>query len=74
MYLFMHNKKIYYAFKIKNCILRFKQLPLNTKQTFASLNHLLVGERLLSGVTIFSIDRPLDFHNTIFPVLLDPKV
>ena len=51
----------------------FKQLPLDTKQKFEFLYHLIDGERLLSvvvGLVIFSADKPLDFNNTIFSVLL----
>ena len=48
-----------------------KQLSLNTKQEFELMYHLIDGERLLSvvvGVASVSADKPLDFHDTIFPV------
>ena len=50
---------------------RLKQLSLNTKQEFELMYHLIDGERLLSvvvGVASVSADKPLDFHDTIFPV------
>ena len=49
----------------------FKQLPLNTKQNFELLCHLIDGERLLPvavGVVRFLADKPLDFHDTIFSI------
>ena len=50
---------------------RLKQLSLDTKQEFEFMYHLIDGERLLSvvvGVASVSADKPLDFHDTIFPV------
>ena len=47
------------------------QLPLNTKQKFEFPYQLTDEERLLSvvlGVASFSVDKPLDFHDTIFSV------
>ena len=54
---------------VKVVSLCFKQLPLNIKQKFESLYHLIDGERLLSilvGVVSFSVYKPLDFHDTTF--------
>ena len=51
----------------------FKQLNLNIKQMFEFLFHLIDGERLLSevmGVSSFLVEKPLDFHDTTFSVLL----
>ena len=50
-----------------------RYLPLNTKQDFESLYNLIVGERLLSivkVVTSFSVDKPLDFHDITYSILL----
>ena len=50
---------------------RLKQLSLDTKQEFEFMYHLIDGERLLSvvvGVASVSADKPLDFHDTVFPV------
>ena len=55
----------------KSCVF-FKKLPLNTKQKFESLYHLIDGERLLSlvvEVVSFSPDKPFDFDGTTFSVL-----
>ena len=52
----------------------FKQLPLNIKQKFEFLYHLIDGEKLLSvvvGVVRFSADKTLDFHDTTFSVIPD---
>ena len=49
----------------------FKQLPLNIKQKFEFSYHLIDRERLISvvvGVVSFSVDKPLDFHDTTFSV------
>ena len=49
-----------------------KQLVLNTKQNFESACHLIVEERLLSvkGVVNFSFEKPLDFLDITFSLLL----
>ena len=52
-------------------IFSFKQLPLNTKQKIEFLYHLIDGKRLLLlvvGAVRFSADKPLDLHDTIFPL------
>ena len=49
----------------------FNQLPLNTKQKYEFLYHLIDGEKLSSivvGVVSFSADKPLDFHDATFSV------
>ena len=60
--------------KSKNYDLCFKQLfvvffPLNIKQKFEHLEHLIDRDKLLSvvlGVVSFSFNKPLDFHDTTF--------
>ena len=72
MYLIhQRQKNLVYLEKYKLRFFCFKQLPLNTKQKFEFLYHLIDGERLLPavvGVVIFSADKPLDVHDTFFPV------
>ena len=66
MYLVHKHKKIMITFFC------FKQLPLNIKQKFKFLYHLIDGEKLLSvvvGVVRFSADKTLDFHDTPFSVI-----
>ena len=67
-------KKIILLGKVQVAFFGFKQLPLNTKQKFDFLYHLIDGEKLLSvvvGVLSFSTDKPLDFHDEIF--LISPR-
>ena len=55
-----------YKFQVYFC---FNQLPLNTKQKFEFLYHLIDGERLLLAVVEvirFSANKSLDFHDTFF--------
>ena len=50
----------------------FKTLPLNIKQKFEFLYHLVDGERRLSvvvGEASFLVDKSLDVHGTTFSLL-----
>ena len=70
---FINNNKTYSIRRSIICVFCFKQRPLNTKQKLEFLYYLFDKERLLSvvvRVVIFLSDKPLDFIDTIFSVLL----
>ena len=58
---------------VKITFICFRQLPINTKQTFKFMCHLIDGERLWAVVVeivTFSADKTLDLHVTTFSVSL----
>ena len=67
----MSNKKIIIFGGVKVVFFCLKQIPLKIIEKFKFSYHLIDGEGLLLvvvGVAIFSVDKPLDFHDTTFSV------
>ena len=69
MYLIFKQQKNYSIRKSISCAFCFKQLPLNNKQKFEFLYHLIDGKRpllIVVGVIGFLADKTLYFYNTNF--------